>query len=89
MLEIPNMTKEELLLNFMDNLQGWAEWKLRRRGVQDLATAMAVMESLIDYKRGDSSKVECSEDSHAKGGRGEVLRDHNAIRMGSGKTPNG
>ena len=25
MLEIPNMTEEELLCNFMDNLQGWAE----------------------------------------------------------------
>ena len=25
MLEIPNMTDEELLFNFMDNLQGWVE----------------------------------------------------------------
>ncbi|WKA11079.1 hypothetical protein VitviT2T_028612 [Vitis vinifera] len=25
MLEIPNMTQEELLFNFMDNLQGWGE----------------------------------------------------------------
>ena len=25
MLEIPNMTEEELLFNFMDNLQGWAK----------------------------------------------------------------
>ena len=25
MLEIPNMPEEELLFNFMDNLQGWAE----------------------------------------------------------------
>ncbi|RVW89090.1 hypothetical protein CK203_040289 [Vitis vinifera] len=58
MLEIPNMTEEELLFNFMDNLQGWAEQELRRRGVQDLATAMPVAESLTDYKRGDSSKVE-------------------------------
>ena len=31
MLEIPNMTEEELLFNFMDNLQGWAEQELRRR----------------------------------------------------------
>ena len=58
MLEIPNMTKKELLFNFMDNLQEWAEQELRRRGVQDLATTMAVAESLTDYKRGDSSKVE-------------------------------
>ncbi|RVW75829.1 hypothetical protein CK203_055119 [Vitis vinifera] len=88
MLEIPNMTEEELLFNFMDNLQGWAEQELRRRGVQDLATAMAVAESLMDYKRGDSSKVESLEDSHAMGGGDEVPRDHNAPKKGSGKTSN-
>ncbi|WKA00569.1 hypothetical protein VitviT2T_018910 [Vitis vinifera] len=88
MLEIPNMTEEELLFNFMDNLQGWAEQELRRRGVQDLATAMAVAESLTDYKRGDSSKVESLEDSHAMGGGDEVPRDHNAPKNGSGKTSN-
>ena len=56
MLEIPNMSEEELLFNFMDNLQNWAEQELRRCGVQDLATTMAVAESLVDYRRGDSSK---------------------------------
>ncbi|RVW43565.1 hypothetical protein CK203_107076 [Vitis vinifera] len=88
MLEIPNMIEEELLFNFMDNLQGWAEQELRRRGVQDLATAIAVAESLMDYKRGDSSKVESLENSHATGGEDEVPRDHNAPKKGSGKTPN-
>ncbi|KAL6326640.1 hypothetical protein AAG906_009766 [Vitis piasezkii] len=67
---------------------GWAEQELRRRGVQDLATAMAVAESLTDYKRGDSSKVESLEDSHAMGGGDEVPRDHNAPKKGSGKTSN-
>ena len=42
MLEIPNMTEEELLFNFMDNLQGWAEQELRCRGIQDLATTIVV-----------------------------------------------
>ncbi|KAL6346296.1 hypothetical protein AAG906_033092 [Vitis piasezkii] len=65
MLEIPNMTEEELLFNFIDNLQGWVEQELRRRGVQDLATTTIVVESLTDYKRGDSSKVESLKDSHA------------------------
>ena len=55
MLEIPNITEEESLFNFMDNLQGWAEQELRRRGIQDLAIAMEITESLTDYKRGDSS----------------------------------
>ncbi|RVW19206.1 hypothetical protein VitviT2T_030342 [Vitis vinifera] len=88
MVEIPNMTQEELLFNFMDNLQGWAEQELRHRGVQDLATAMAIAESLTDYKRGDSSKDESLEDSHAMGGGDEVPRDHNALKKGSSKTSN-
>ncbi|RVW27270.1 hypothetical protein CK203_103098 [Vitis vinifera] len=88
MLDISNMTEEELLFNFMDNLQGWAEQELRHQGVQDLDTTKAVVESLIDYKRGDSSKVESLEDSHATGGGDEVSKDHNAPRMESGKTPN-
>ena len=88
MLEIPNMTGEELLFNFMDNLQGWMEQELRRRGVQDLATTMALAESLTDYKMGNSSKVESLENNHAIGGGDEVLKDHNALRMGSDKTSN-
>ena len=72
----------------MDNLQGWAEQELRHRGVQDLATTMAVAESLTNYKMGDSSKVESLEDSHTTGGGDEVLKDHNALRMGLDKTSN-
>ena len=49
---------------------------------------MVVAESLTDYKRGDSSKVESLEDSHATGEGDEVSRDHNTPRMGSGKTSN-
>ncbi|KAL6315224.1 hypothetical protein AAG906_037456 [Vitis piasezkii] len=88
MLEILNIIEEELLFNFMDNLQEWAEHKLRCRGIQDLATAMEIEESLIDYKMEDSSKVDSLEDSHTTGGEDEVSRDYNALRMGSDKTPN-
>ena len=49
---------------------------------------MAVAKSLTNYKRGDSSKVESLEDSHAMGGGDEVPRDHNAPKKGSGKMPN-
>ena len=53
----------------MDNLQSWAEQELRRRGVQDLSTAMAVAESLMDFRRGDSSQAKpLSKGGHAKGG---------------------
>ena len=49
---------------------------------------MAVVDSLTDYKRGDSSKVESLEDSQTTGEGDEVSRDHNAPRMGSGNTLN-
>ena len=57
MLEAPDINEKELLFNFMENLQGWAKQELRRCGVQDLATAMAVAESLMDFRRGDSSQT--------------------------------
>ncbi|KAL6314379.1 hypothetical protein AAG906_021437 [Vitis piasezkii] len=56
--------------------------------VQDLAIVIVVAESLTDYKRGDFSKVESVEDSHATGGGDGVSRDHNTPRIGSGKAPN-
>ena len=89
MLEIPNMFKEELLLNFLDNLQSWVEQELRRRGVQDLTTAMAVVESLVEYKRGDSSKRKPqSKGNHAKGGGDEGSWGYTP-REGSSKGPTG
>ncbi|KAL6322424.1 hypothetical protein AAG906_008079 [Vitis piasezkii] len=89
MLEIPNMAEEELLFNFMDNLQSWAEQELRRRGVQDLATAMAVAESLVDYRRGDSSKPKPpSKGNQAKGGGDKRSQGHTP-KEGSSKGPSG
>ena len=67
MFEIPKMSEEELLFNFMDNLQSWVKQKLRRYGVQDLATTMAVTKYLAKYKRRDSSKPKLqSKSNHAK-----------------------
>ena len=69
MLEAPGMDEKDLLFNFMDNLQSWVEQELRRRGVQDLSTAMAVAKSLMDFRRGDSSQAKPpSKGGHAKGG---------------------
>ena len=84
MLEIPNMSEEKLLFNFMDNLQSWAEQELRRSGVQDLATTMAVAKSLVEYKKGYSFKPKPqSKGNHAKGGEtrdqgGTLLRNDQA-----------
>ncbi|KAL6319636.1 hypothetical protein AAG906_020713 [Vitis piasezkii] len=70
-------------------LAKWAEQELRRRGVQDLATAMAVAESLVDYRRGDSSKPKPpSKGNQAKGG-GDKRSQGQTSKEGSSKGPSG
>ncbi|RVW43719.1 Retrovirus-related Pol polyprotein from transposon 412 [Vitis vinifera] len=71
MLEIPNMFEEELLFNFMHNLQSWAKQELRRRGVQDLATTMAVVESFGVHPKEGSSKTSSGKDGKGKDKRNE------------------
>ena len=44
------MSNDEKLFNFMSGLQGWAQTELRRQRVQDLPTAMATADCLVDYK---------------------------------------
>ena len=86
MLEAPEMNEKELLFNFMDILQDWAKQEFRRRGVQDLSTAMAVAESLMDFRRGESSLTKPSfKGSHAKGGGDKGYKSYNA-KEGSSAT---
>ncbi|KAL6331206.1 hypothetical protein AAG906_009634 [Vitis piasezkii] len=74
-LEIPNMSEEELLFNFMDNLQSLAEQELRRRGVQDLAMTMAVVDNHAKGgdkgSRGYPSKEGSSRGPSGKDGKGK------------------
>ena len=92
MLEILNMTEEELLFNFMDNLQHRVEQELRRRVIQDLATTMAA-ESLVEYKKEDFSKPKPqSKGNHAKDwGRGgdKGAKGYTVTKEGPRKGPNG
>ena len=84
MLEAPGMDEKDLLFNFMDNLQNWAEQELRRRGVQDLSTAMAVAESLMDFRRGDSSQAKPpSKGGNATGGGDRGHRSNNTKKGSS------
>ena len=49
MLDVPDTSDKDALFLFMDGLQSRVKLELKRRGVQDLASAIAVAESLIDY----------------------------------------
>ncbi|KAK8634393.1 hypothetical protein V6N13_022274 [Hibiscus sabdariffa] len=71
----------------MDGLQPWAKTELKRRGVQDLADAIAVAESLIDYtsRKESTPKPKDKRSGQAKGGgdkgqRKEAHQDDNPPR---------
>lgn len=44
------MFDEDKLFNFLSSLQSWEQVVLRRHGVQDLSSAIAVGDRLLDYK---------------------------------------
>ncbi|GKB46820.1 putative nucleotidyltransferase, ribonuclease H, partial [Tanacetum coccineum] len=68
-LEIPELSDQDSLFYFLDGLQGWAKTELERRGVQDLSTAIAQAEALIDFStRRDSSKPKDKKVNQEKGG---------------------
>ena len=73
MLEIPDMSEKESLFTFIDGLQSWAKLEVQRRGPQDLATAISIVESLIDFKKGESSsKPKFQKSNHGKSGGDNV-----------------
>ena len=55
LFDIPSIGEQDALFCFLDGLCGCAKTKLERCGVQDIASAIAAAESLIEFKR-DSSK---------------------------------
>jgi hypothetical protein len=66
LLEIPDYPDKEAFFAFKDGLQNWAKIEIQRDGAQDLATAISIAESLIEFK-----KSEKSESPKDKGGKGK------------------
>ncbi|KAE8690692.1 cytochrome P450 78A7-like [Hibiscus syriacus] len=48
MLQIPNMSEEDLLFYFIDRLQGWAKQEMHRRDIRMVDEAIA--KSLVDFQ---------------------------------------
>ncbi|XP_070029011.1 uncharacterized protein [Nicotiana sylvestris] len=70
MLQIPNLTNDDLLFHFMDGLQNCAKKELQHRQVTDIDQAIVEAESLMDFRHdkhdkgnGNESKV-----NNVKGG---------------------
>ncbi|KAL0420331.1 UNVERIFIED_CONTAM: hypothetical protein Slati_3056000 [Sesamum latifolium] len=50
LMDVRDMSEEDKLFNFMAGLQPWAQTELRRQGVKDLPSAIAVADHLADFK---------------------------------------
>ena len=71
----------------MDNLQSWVEQELRQCGVQDLATTMVIVESLVEYNKGYSFKpMPPSKDKHIKGEENKRSRSYSTAKEESNNT---
>ena len=44
------MREQDALFYFLDGLCGWAKMELQRRSVQDLASAIAAVKTLVEFK---------------------------------------
>ncbi|XP_042968946.1 uncharacterized protein LOC122301604 [Carya illinoinensis] len=67
----PKEFDEDLLFNFTDGLKSWVAQELKRRGVNDISTALTVAETLEEFeyhKSDNSSKPKSSKDNYSKGG---------------------
>lgn len=71
MLQIINMIEEDLFFNFIDGLNLWVVQELKYCGINDISTALIVVETLKEFeyhKSNNSSKPKSSKDNHGKGG---------------------
>lgn len=58
MLDIKDMSEKDKLFSFLEGLKPWARTELHRQRVQDLASAQAAAECLLDYNNGDGKRRE-------------------------------
>ncbi|KAF2324527.1 hypothetical protein GH714_015056 [Hevea brasiliensis] len=61
-LEIPDYPDAEALFAFTDGLQTWARMEIERRGARDLATAISIAESLVEFQRSERSRISPQKD---------------------------
>ena len=52
MLQIDNMNTNDLLFNFMEGLQSWAQHELQRRQVNDISTTLIEADRLVKFWKG-------------------------------------
>ncbi|KAF2321859.1 hypothetical protein GH714_003191 [Hevea brasiliensis] len=88
LLEVPEYPDQELLFFFKDGLQSWVKLEIERRGAPNLAAAITIAESLVEYKRNDKGKNKDGKHKNGgeKGGGKEGSKDGSKEGNG-GKKP--
>ncbi|CAH9095580.1 unnamed protein product [Cuscuta europaea] len=71
MLQIPNLSQEDLLFYFVDGLQSWAKQEVQRRNVQTVDEAIAAAESLMDFQHHSYGEASKRKDKNPVKGGGE------------------
>ncbi|GMQ12089.1 hypothetical protein CsSME_00054546 [Camellia sinensis var. sinensis] len=94
MLQIPNMSDDDLLFNFTAGLKQWAQLELQRRGVKDISTALTVAETLVEYTKPESSNSKSTKDGQGKGGGAKWAKESKEYKAPrnkevGGKPPSG
>ncbi|XP_039024486.1 uncharacterized protein LOC120157439 [Hibiscus syriacus] len=78
MLQIPNMSEEDLLFYFIDGLQGWAKQEMYRRDIRTVDEAIA--ESLIDFQPYFHTNAAKNKDKYPARGGGERRENNQGNR---------
>ncbi|KAF2308338.1 hypothetical protein GH714_040416 [Hevea brasiliensis] len=66
--KIPDYLDQEALFAFMNGLQNWVKMEIERRGAQELAMAISIVESLIEFRKSDKSKNDTKTHKGKSGG---------------------
>ncbi|KAE8668158.1 hypothetical protein F3Y22_tig00112344pilonHSYRG00099 [Hibiscus syriacus] len=69
MLQIPNMSEEDLLFYFIDGLQGWGKQEMHRRDIRTIDEA--ITESLVDFQPYSHTNTTKNKDKYPARGGGE------------------
>lgn len=82
-LQILNLNNEDLLFNFLDDLQNWVKQELQRHQVKDVDEAIVVAESLTGFRTDNTKAKENHRRSVAtKGDSGEQSKGRIARSRG-------
>ncbi|KAE8724095.1 hypothetical protein F3Y22_tig00010927pilonHSYRG00153 [Hibiscus syriacus] len=80
MLQIPNMSEDDLLFYFIDEVQGWAKQEIHRRDIRTVDEAIVIAESLVDFQPYSHTNTMKNKDKYPAKGGGEWWENNQGNR---------